>query len=396
MNGNAKTRLTVVCLMLAAVGGCGMPKVSDLKPSKIFSLDNTWPFNDDEPEVGTPVRIVGAWTDTVLTQPAQKPQRGFGGRLIFYDNEHEEPVLVEGRLVVYAFDETARDPTDNKPTRRYVFPPEQIPLHMSKSELGASYSFWLPWDEAGGPRTEVSLICRFEPKNGSVVTSEQTRHLLPGAMQPGVGVSDTSVSQLPEGVPSRPAQPTLESIQASRRVDRGVQPAGYESPVDQGVATAADSGDAAASADGKQMTVTSIAVPRHFQIGTGALLGPTAVPPSGATTLPAPSVQQPAAQQQPVQMQQPTEAKTQATGIYPGRAAVNRTPTAPWQAASAMPPPVANGFGMLPTIRPQLTTPQFMTTQFGQAGSLPATSANTAPTQPSNAAPQQPMQQPMP
>jgi hypothetical protein len=149
------------------VGGCRAPKASDFKPSKIFSLKNSWPWND-EPEEGIPLRVVGTWTDTVLTQPGQKPQRGFGGRLVFYGKDEKEPILVDGQLVVYAFDETGRDPTNNKPTRRYVFPADQVPRHMSISEIGASYSFWLPWDEAGGPRTEVSLICRFEPKGRAV------------------------------------------------------------------------------------------------------------------------------------------------------------------------------------------------------------------------------------
>ena len=62
------------------------------------------------------------------------------------------------------------------------FPADQMPLHMSTNEFGASYSFFLPWDEAGGPKTEVSLICRFEPVGGSVITGEQTRHMLPGVM----------------------------------------------------------------------------------------------------------------------------------------------------------------------------------------------------------------------
>src|SRR3954462_3003305 len=148
----------------------------------MFSLDHTWPFKDkDKPHEGTPVRMVGTWTDTVLTESGKKPQRGFGGRIMFYEKDEKNPILVEGQLVVYAFDETGRDPTDTKPTRRYVFPTEQIPKHMSKSELGASYSFWLPWDEAGGPKTEISLICRFEPKGGAVITSEQTKHILPGS-----------------------------------------------------------------------------------------------------------------------------------------------------------------------------------------------------------------------
>src|SRR3954452_17018158 len=166
---------------------------------KIYRLDNTWPFRDkDKPQEGTPVRMVGAWTDTVMSQPGQKPQRGFGGRLMFYDKDGKKPILVDGQLIVYAFDEAGRDPTDNKPTRRYVFPADQMPVHMSKSEIGASYSFWLPWDEAGGPKCEVSLMCRFEPKGGAVVTGEQTKHLLPG---PVMGAMTSAGPRKPPKVP---------------------------------------------------------------------------------------------------------------------------------------------------------------------------------------------------
>ena len=126
---------------LAASSGCS---TKDFKPSKVFSLDNAWPFDDDEeeePEVGIPMRIVGAWTDTVMTKPGQKPQRGFGGRLMFYGEDNEKPILVDGQLVVYAFDEAGRAPTDNKPTRRYVFPPEQMKQHMSKNDIGRLLQF---------------------------------------------------------------------------------------------------------------------------------------------------------------------------------------------------------------------------------------------------------------
>src|SRR3954452_7753061 len=180
MNITSKT-MKAICFALAfaLVSRAGSAQAWTMP--KMFSLDNTWPFRDkDKPQQGTPVRMVGAWTETVMTQPGQKPQRGFGGRVMFYDKEGKKPILVDGQLVVYAFDEAGRDPADNKPTRRYVFPADQMPIHMSKSEIGASYSFWLPWDEAGGPNCEVSLICRFEPKGGAVVTGEQTKHLLAG------------------------------------------------------------------------------------------------------------------------------------------------------------------------------------------------------------------------
>jgi hypothetical protein len=140
--------ILLAALALAGAAGCHVPKA--------LSLQNTWPFGDDEPKPEIPIRVAGMWTDTVLHKAGEKPQRGFGGRLMFYGKDHQEKtVLVDGELVVYAFDETGREPTDNKPTRRYVFPADQLPLHQSKGPLGPSYSFFLPWDEAGGSSRKV-------------------------------------------------------------------------------------------------------------------------------------------------------------------------------------------------------------------------------------------------
>jgi hypothetical protein len=278
-----------------------MPTASDFKPSKLFSLGD-----DDEPEKGTPVRMVGTWTDTVLSQPGQKSQRGFGGRLMFYGKKEDKPILVEGQLVVYAFDETNRAVTDNKPTRRYVFPPDQIARRMSKSELGASYSFWLPWDEAGGPQTEVSLICRFEPKGGAVISSEQTRHRLPGTIADAPALTADgrpAPPKLPEGVPSRPAQPTLESVQASRMHDPNLQLASFQSavpnspvPMSTGALTAETS-----AVPQHQMATTTIALPPNYQLPMGTVAAGQL--PQQSAGMP-PQLMQPHAQAFPIQQQQ--------------------------------------------------------------------------------------------
>ena len=144
----------------------------------------SWPLGEEKP--GKPDKIVAIWTDTVLYQSNQQPVRGFGGRLMFYETDKEQPVKADGAVVIYAFDETDRDPGNAKPDRKYVFTPEQMPSHYSmakfgKSDLGHSYSVWLPWDEVGGLRKEISLVVRFEPKDGaSVVVGEPSRQLLPG------------------------------------------------------------------------------------------------------------------------------------------------------------------------------------------------------------------------
>jgi hypothetical protein len=320
----------VTMVVFSALAGCSTPQASDFKPSKLFSLDD-----DDEPQKGIPVRMVGTWTDTVLTKAGQKPQRGFGGRLIFYGKEDDRPILIDGQLVVYAFDEAGRAVTDNKPTRRYVFPPDQIPRHMSKSQLGVSYSFWLPWDETGGPQTEVSLICRFESQGGGVITSEQTRHLLPGTLPLANNVADGKPPKLPEGVPSRPAQPTLEGVQQSRTVDHHLQLASFESVMPAG-GPAGLTADSAAHEPDRQMTTMSIALPAHYQF-------PAASPVVPPTT---PTVRHSAQATQSWMQPQPPAVSLQS----PQPATLTMPP-----AASAIPPatqPVPQGFGVFPSQLP--------------------------------------------
>jgi len=288
------TRVVGIAMLVAAlVGNAGCAKMS-WQPSKMLSLDNTWPFRDkDAPHEGTPTRMAATWTDTVLSQPGKKSQRGFGGRIMFYEQDEKKPILVDGQLVVYAFDEAGRDPTDNKPTRRYVFPADQLPPRMSKSELGASYSFFLPWDEAGGPKTEVSLICRFEPKDGAVVSSEQARSTLPGSM---LAVADGARKppKLPEGVPSKPAIPTLQSLQTQRTGERNAQQASYETAAPNDPRAAAING--ALDANGlptRRMTATTINLPGNFQMPSAAVLMNQNTPTAGNVQPAAPSYQQP-------------------------------------------------------------------------------------------------------
>lgn len=181
--------LTVAALATIAASGCASwreaapKKLSDA--AKLIDVPSGIPWDKERRTTGVPTRVVASWTDAVRRSPGEPAERGFGGRLYFYDRDPKKPVAVDGTLVVYAFDETDRLPTDNKPTRRYVFPAETFKLHESKSEFGVSYSVWLPWDEAGGPQTDVSLIARFDPANGSTMAvSDQARERLPGTLGP--------------------------------------------------------------------------------------------------------------------------------------------------------------------------------------------------------------------
>ena len=203
-----------------------------------------------------PMKVVAVWTDTVLTQGLTPATRGFGGRVMFYAVDGGKPIKVSGTLTVYAFDETDRDIESTKPDRKFIFTPEQFEKHYSKSALGHSYSVWLPWDAAGGPLREISLLVRFQPTNGSTVVSDPSKQHLPG-------MRADELTTAAKRAPAQGAAPT--QVAAQQQPASGVQQVAYEQPL--GAAPSAEGNDAktngapSPSSLPRRMTTTTIAMP---------------------------------------------------------------------------------------------------------------------------------------
>ena len=192
MNRTPRSLLTlaVAGLLACSAVGCATKQNGKWKFASWDVKRSLGMKSDKPPAPQVPQRLIATWVDTTLHTAGQKPQRGFGGRIVFFGPQGEDSVRVEGELVVYAFDETEREPHETQPTRRYIFPVEQFAKHESPSRFGPSYSVWLPWDEVGGDQRRVSLIARFEPQGGPMIVSEQTNHLLPGIVRPERAMAD--------------------------------------------------------------------------------------------------------------------------------------------------------------------------------------------------------------
>ncbi|MGD0784045.1 MAG: hypothetical protein ABSA30_14450, partial [Candidatus Aminicenantales bacterium] len=163
-----------------ARGLIGLLLVSGLAGCTALDLTAKLPWSTAAPKPEIPSRMIDLWSFTVLTQEGLPGVRGFGGRVMFYNDTDEKPVAVDGAFTVFAFDETSGDLSYSSPDKKFLFPVEKLSKHYSKSELGHSYSFWLPWDEVGGPERKICLIARFQPKNGSLVISKPSHQVLPG------------------------------------------------------------------------------------------------------------------------------------------------------------------------------------------------------------------------
>jgi hypothetical protein len=174
-------------------------------------------------------KVNSTWVDAIRQQPEKAPTRGFGGRIFFYGKDQDKPIHIEGRIVVYGFDETGRDPSNPTPNRKFIFPAEEIQKLCSESPIGPAYSVWLPWDEVGGEQKRISLIVRFQPDKGPVVVGKQLSTLLPGrqpiAGAPASGTEPAAAAQngpaLAAGTQGAPAAAPQQSA------GRSVQPVAF-------------------------------------------------------------------------------------------------------------------------------------------------------------------------
>lgn len=167
--------LTLCSVVSTSATGCSSLSLSS--PEKRSWKPNSW-FTKEFQE---PVSVATIWKADTVTEPGKPGQRGFGARVYFY-NDRSQAIPVEGDLVVHGYLTTpsSRQQSSDQADKKFSFTSEQLASQYSPSDLGASYSIWIPWDEDGGFREEVTLLATFKSKRGGLVQGSPTRLFLPG------------------------------------------------------------------------------------------------------------------------------------------------------------------------------------------------------------------------
>jgi len=221
-------RLILVALLALSATGC--------QSFGGKSLTKLWPSEDASKKVTKskfqqPSRMVVLWSPAMFNQPGAQPTRGFGGRIYFY-NTKDEVIPVEGQLVVYGYNDTVAAPGKTTPDKTFVFRPEQLTKHFTPTQLGASYSVWVPWDAVGGEESEISLLPIFTSAEGQVCMGQQAQQNLPGKKvekpaQPQVPAPFTQISA--PGAPGAPFQ-VPASYPTNGQGGSGIAQASYQEP----------------------------------------------------------------------------------------------------------------------------------------------------------------------
>ncbi|MCA9183896.1 MAG: hypothetical protein KDA51_20680 [Planctomycetales bacterium] len=167
----------LLCCLTLMSSGCS---VFGNKPKnaadKSWSISKLWKKDYQKPNTLSVI-----WSPDVLTLTGKPPTRGFGGRVFFY-NDRTQAIPVEGDLIVHGYrgDPMLGESEQVQADKTFRFTAEQLTGHFSPSELGASYSVWIPWDAADGLRQEITLIPTFKGLDGQIVQGAPAKLFLPG------------------------------------------------------------------------------------------------------------------------------------------------------------------------------------------------------------------------
>jgi hypothetical protein len=180
----------------------------------------------------TAVRIAAVWTHDIVSVPGSNPVQGFGGRIYFYNYE-QKAIPVEGELVVFAFDDTnanQQNLQNRKPDRKFVFRADQLQTHLSDSELGPSYSFWIPWQVFGGEQRLINLVPVFMPVEGGNVTGHFSKTSLPGKHKPIPSAQPHDQFAAPPQTYQKPQSQTISREQSPNNLASTVQTTTFAVP----------------------------------------------------------------------------------------------------------------------------------------------------------------------
>jgi hypothetical protein len=153
-----KIYLPLFLLILLFPGCSAMPGGKTMKEKLTFSKPR-------------PVFVFPFW-EPVIRQQNGEVQHGYAARVFLYDKSHK-PIKAEGAMDVCCFEEKP-GLFNNTPTKIVTFRPEDMELLYCESELGPSYTIWIPWDEKDSDAPQVSLLVKFRPvKGGDALMSQQ-------------------------------------------------------------------------------------------------------------------------------------------------------------------------------------------------------------------------------
>jgi len=133
--------------------------------------------------------IVCVWKPAKGTSLDGMPARGFAGQILFFNRRDAEPLVVDGDVRIFLYDDVGTAAEQAKPFHQFDFKPDSWNLHAKMTTLGPSYHVFIPYTRKDyGYRTNCALRVKLTPKKGPTIFSNVVSVPLPGPENPDKNV----------------------------------------------------------------------------------------------------------------------------------------------------------------------------------------------------------------
>jgi len=191
-------------LFLLLTPGCASLPLFGLTTAKVERADAKNPA----------VEILALWQASEGPGPNGVPIRGFAGQIYFFTQSKQAPVLVDGKVRIYLFDDHGSIKEQARPIGEYDCDSAGWNARAHNSALGPGYAVFIPYPRNDFHQSTCSLRIRFTPTVGPAIYSPPASVVLSGPPAKPVQ-DDERIVQPPQPVTQSRQQGLQRASQAT-------------------------------------------------------------------------------------------------------------------------------------------------------------------------------------
>lgn len=128
------------------------------------------------------IEVVCLWQPAKGTGTNGLPTRGMAGQIMFFTRGSAAPVIAEGDVRIYEFDDQGTPEELGKPIHQFDFRAEDWRNFLHQGTLGPCYNIFVPYVRGGHKQVECTMQMRFSSKGAPTLYSDMTSVTLPGTI----------------------------------------------------------------------------------------------------------------------------------------------------------------------------------------------------------------------
>lgn len=158
-----------LCVLLTGCATSGL--VSDATPVKKFAK-----ATPQSPAV----KCLCVWQTADGFDSQGKSCRGVAGQVFFFNRDSAIPVMVNGDVHVFVFDDQGSEAEQSKPLSQFDIDRQTWNTQLTRTQFGPAYRLFVPYTRSGRNQAELALRLRLTPDSGPVVFSDLSTITLTG------------------------------------------------------------------------------------------------------------------------------------------------------------------------------------------------------------------------